>query len=160
MLQNDGNNYIGCLLTHIVNSKELWIFFSKKFLVQESGGTNDQIISWSADGQIAFVAPIHFIELNNVFKCYHQSHIAEGLSSNDLCNLASSDKQLFVKKLFFCFILLTHEGSHRELYQEFQPSHDIFPGWRQGLFRSQVPSTPSLHCPIANSASTQSQQPV
>ena len=30
----------------------------------------------------------------------------------------------------------------------------------QGLIRPQVPCTPSLHCPIANSASTQSQQPV
>ena len=27
--------------------------------------------------------------------------------------------------LFF-FILLTHEGLHREVYQEFQPSYDIF----------------------------------
>ena len=25
-----------------------------------------------------------------------------------------------------CFILLIHEGSHREVYQEFQPSYDIF----------------------------------
>ena len=30
----------------------------------------------------------------------------------------------------------------------------------QALFRPQVPCTPNLHCPIANSASTQSQQPV
>ena len=58
------------------------------------------------------------------------------------------------------FILLTHEGSHREVYQEFQPSYDIFPSWCQGLFRPQVPCTPSLHCPIANSASTLSQQSV
>ena len=29
--------------------------------------------------------------------------------------------------LIFClYILLTHEGSHREVYQEFQPSCDIF----------------------------------
>ena len=27
---------------------------------------------------------------------------------------------------FFSFILLIHEGSHREVYQEFQPSYDIF----------------------------------
>ena len=61
----------------------------------------------------------------------------------------------------FCFILLTHEGSHREVYQEFQPSYDIFHRWCQGMFRPQVPCTPSPHCqPIANSASTQSQQPV
>ena len=37
---------------------------------------------------------------------------------------------------------------------------DIFRRWCQGLIRSQVPCTPSLHCLIANSASTQSQQPV
>ena len=61
---------------------------------------------------------------------------------------------------FFYFILLIHEGSHREVYQEFQPSYDIFHRCRQGLFRPQVPCTPCLHCPIANSASAQSQQPV
>ena len=55
------------------------------------------------------------------------------------------------------FILLTHEGSHSEVCQEFQLSYDIFRRWRQGLFRPQVPCTSSLHCPIANSASTQSQ---
>ena len=58
---------------------------------------------------------------------------------------------------FFSFILLIHEGSHREVYQEFQSSYDIFCRWRQGLFRPQVPCTPSLHYPIA---STQSQQSV
>ena len=59
----------------------------------------------------------------------------------------------------FSFILMIHEGSHREVYQEFQPSYDIFRC--QGLFRPQVPWTPNLvHYPIANSASTQSQQPV
>ena len=57
-------------------------------------------------------------------------------------------------------ILLTHEGSHREVYQEFQPSYDIFHRWCQGLFRPQVPCTPSLHCPMANSALTPNQQPV
>ena len=35
-----------------------------------------------------------------------------------------------------------------------KPSYDIFRRWRQGLFRPHVPCTPSLHCPIANSAST------
>ena len=60
----------------------------------------------------------------------------------------------------FSFILLIHEGSHREVYKEFQPSYDIFLWWCQGLFRPQVPCSPSLNCPIANSASTQSQQPV
>ena len=28
--------------------------------------------------------------------------------------------------LVFSFILLIHEGSHKEVYQEFQPSYDIF----------------------------------
>ena len=65
-----------------------------------------------------------------------------------------------VNLYFFCFILLTHEGSHREIYQEFQPSYDIFCRWCHGLSRPQVPCTPSLHFQIANSASTQSQQPV
>ena len=61
---------------------------------------------------------------------------------------------------FFSFILLIHEGSHREVYREFQPSYDIFCRWCQGLFRPQVPCTPRLHCPNANSVSTQSQRPV
>ena len=69
-------------------------------------------------------------------------------------------KQVGEAQLIFCFILLTHEGSQREVYQEFQLSYDIFCRRCQGLFRPQVPCTPSLHCPIANSASTQSQQPV
>ena len=33
---------------------------------------------------------------------------------------------------FFSFILLIHEGSHREVYQEFQPSYDIFCRWYTG----------------------------
>ena len=63
-------------------------------------------------------------------------------------------------RISFSFILLIHEGSHREVYQEFQPSYDIIRRWCQGLFRPQVPCTASLHSPIASSASTQSQQPV
>ena len=47
-----------------------------------------------------------------------------------------------------------------EVYREFQPSYDIVHRWCQGLFRPQVPCTPNLHCLIANTASTQSQQPV
>ena len=65
----------------------------------------------------------------------------------------------YVKWMFqfwvFGFILLTHEGSHREVYQEFQPSFDIFRWGCQRWFRPQVPCNPHLHCPIANSASTQ-----
>ena len=41
------------------------------------------------------------------------------------------------------FILLTHEGSHREVYQEGKPSYVIFRRWWQGLFRPQVPCTPA-----------------
>ena len=81
-------------------------------------------------------------------------------------------------KLFFTLALLTfrpslgsfnisnklsndiNEGSHREVYKEFRPSYDIFRRWCQGLIRPQVPCTLSLHCPIANSSTTQNQQPV
>ena len=28
--------------------------------------------------------------------------------------------------VFFSFILLIHEGSHRQVYQEFEPIYDIF----------------------------------
>ena len=49
---------------------------------------------------------------------------------------------------------------HWVVYQEFQPSYDIFRRWCQVLFRPQVPCTPSLNCLITNSALTKSQQPV
>ena len=55
-----------------------------------------------------------------------------------------------ISNLVSFFILLTSEGSYREVYQECQPSYDIFCRWSQTLFRPQVPCTPSLHCPIAN----------
>ena len=61
--------------------------------------------------------------------------------------------KIFVVQLsiiLFCFILLTHKRSHREVYQKFQPNYDIFRRWCQGLIRPQVPYTPSLYCPIAN----------
>ena len=45
----------------------------------------------------------------------------------------------------FCFILLTHEGPYWKVYRKFQPSYDIFRRWCQGLFRPQVPCTPSLY---------------
>ena len=54
-------------------------------------------------------------------------------------------------------ILLIYKGSHREIYQEFQPSYDIIRRWCQGLIRPQVLCTPNLHCPIANTSSIQSQ---
>ena len=57
-------------------------------------------------------------------------------------------------------ILLTHEGSHREAYRDFQPSLTSSAGGAKGCSEPQVPCTPSLYCPTANSASTQSQQPV
>ena len=46
-----------------------------------------------------------------------------------------------IKVSIFCFILLTHEGSHRAVYQEFQPSYDIFHRGCQVLFKPQVPCT-------------------
>ena len=61
---------------------------------------------------------------------------------------------------FFILLFFIHQGSHREVYQEFHPSYDSFRRWCQGLISPQVPCTASPHCPIANSASTQIQQPV
>ena len=60
----------------------------------------------------------------------------------------------------FLFHPAEHKGSHWEVYQEFQPSYDSLGMWCQGLFRPRVPCTQSLHGPIADSASTQSQQQV
>ena len=63
---------------------------------------------------------------------------------------------------FLAFFFPSLSSHREEVYQEFQPSYDIFPQvWCQGLFRAQqVPCNPSRHYLIANSASTQSQQPV
>ena len=45
-----------------------------------------------------------------------------------------------------CFILLTHEGSYREVYQEFQPSSDIFRRWLSEYARAHAKRTHSqLH---------------
>ena len=62
---------------------------------------------------------------------------------------------------FFSFILLIHEGSHREAYQNFQPSLTSSAGGAKGFSDHRFRAPPAgLYCPIANSASTQSQQPV
>ena len=56
---------------------------------------------------------------------------------------------------FFLSYLLTLMGQqvlYSEVYQEFQPIYDIFHRWCQRLIRPQAPCTPSLHCPIGNSA--------
>ena len=54
----------------------------------------------------------------------------------------------FLSSANFIFfpILLTHEGSHREVYQDFHPCYHIFRRWCQGLFRPQAPCTSRLHC--------------
>ena len=48
-------------------------------------------------------------------------------------------------------ILQTHEGSHREIYQEFQPSYDIFrrSGAKGCSNHRFLACTPSLHCPTS-----------
>ena len=51
--------------------------------------------------------------------------------------------------------------SHREVYREFQPSYDIFRRYgAKGCSDHRFRAPPNLHCAAANSASTQSQQPV
>ena len=45
----------------------------------------------------------------------------------------------------FFLILLTHDGSHSKVYQEFQPSYNIVYRWCQGLFRQQVPCAPPAY---------------
>ena len=97
-------------------------------------------------------------------------------SGRDVQDVRTRQEQIFVHNLWpvkvleeliksskaslFSYILLIHEGSHKEVYQGFQPSYDIFLRWSQGLFRPQVPCTPSLRCPMPNSASTQNQQSI
>ena len=51
----------------------------------------------------------------------------------------SFKKRSFLAHILGFFILLTHEVSHREVCQEFQPSYGIFRKWCRGLFRPQVP---------------------
>ena len=46
--------------------------------------------------------------------------------------------QKTVRDTLFCFILLTNEGSHWEVYQEFPTQLDIFHRWCHGLFRPKV----------------------
>ena len=53
---------------------------------------------------------------------------------------------------YFSLLIFHPADPHREVYQEFHPSYDIFRRLCQGLFRPQVPCIPSLYCPIANSA--------
>ena len=84
----------------------------------------------------------------------------ESTSNKARAALIIGRKKEVFPPVFPFFILLIHEGSHREVYHEFQSSYDTFSRWCKGLFRPQVPWTPILHCPIASSASTQSQQPV
>ena len=66
-------------------------------------------------------------------------------------------KAWYFYSFMFCFILLTHEGAHREVYHDFQPS--LTSGGDKCCLNHKFVH-PSLHCPLANSASTQSQQPV
>ena len=65
---------------------------------------------------------------------------------------------------YFCHLFFFNHADPRGITEgglpEFPTQLDIFRRWCQGLFKPQVPCNPSLYCPIANSASTQSQQPV
>ena len=89
------------------------------------------------------------------------SSISSGGSRAGAGRRSINFQKKYVEQQSFLFHPADPRGiTDREVYQEFQPSYDILRRWCQGLFRSQVPCTPSLHCPIANSASTQSQQPV
>ena len=56
-------------------------------------------------------------------------------------------------KCTYFFILLTHEGLHREVYRVFQPSYDIF----HRVFQTTGSVHPSQYCPIVNFPSKQSQ---
>ena len=61
----------------------------------------------------------------------------------------------FVSKYFFPFILLIHEGSHPG--RSTRNSNPVMTSFAGPV--PLVPCNPSLHCPIASSASTHSQQP-
>ena len=70
--------------------------------------------------------------------------------------------EIVISELFFFHSVDPRGITDREVYQEFQPSYDIFhrsraKGCSDHRFRA---CTPSLHCPIAYSVSTQSQQSV
>ena len=56
------------------------------------------------------------------------------------------------------FILLTHEGSHREVYRDFQPNLTLSVSGAKGLFIPQVPCLSSLHCPVNAEPTTSSGQ--
>ena len=87
-----------------------------------------------------------------------ESHYLSGDSRSKLVKIVSkSPSQLHFRgpcskyeelKVLLLLGFFFHQGSHREVYQEFQPSYGVFRKWCQGLFRPQVSCTPSLHCPI------------
>ena len=57
--------------------------------------------------------------------------------------------KLLEPSIIIIFISLTYEGSHREVYEDFQPSDYIFIflRWGQELFRPQVLCTSKLTLP-------------
>ena len=76
--------------------------------------------------------------------------------------VASRTIRKYISHLSFLFHLqLTHEGSHREGLPGCPTQlKNLLKACCQGLCKPQALRTPSLNCPIGNSASTLSQQPV
>ena len=84
-----------------------------------------------------------------------------------VCTLASNliKVKLAPKTLYLSTCFFFNPADPRGITQGgllgFRTQLDIFRSWYQGLIKPQVSCTRSqLHCPIANSASTQSLQPV
>ena len=53
---------------------------------------------------------------------------------------------------------MTHEGSHREVFREFQTSYNMSTGPVPRVGQTTGSMRLTLHCPMVNSVSTQSQQ--
>ena len=92
---------------------------------------------------MAYAIGPHVSAFDRLIYSVHNAELRWGYSRIYLIqNVLKRIRTLLWEHAFF--ILLTHEGSHREVYQEFQPSYDIFRRWCQGLFRTQVPDEHSV----------------
>ena len=125
------------------------------------------VSEWSETCESVRISRYKILPLSDTFRIWHfqpPPHPALYLPwscFNPLIHVKQPEKNT---PILFCFILLIYERPHRKVYRDFQPSYDILcrSGAKGSLDGRSFLFTPSrLHCqPIANPASTQSQQPV
>ena len=111
--------------------------FSEEARTQGPPAVPQQLIKWRVQETFFRVVVICILTTSNIWSTFfmlfffHSFFLSFCLSTNRYCPI--------IPPFFLSFVLLIHEESHREVYQEFQPSYNIFRRWCQGLFRPQVP---------------------